>query len=70
VPGDKWRFTTKPGKLFVILYQWLDGALELPAMTVKVKQATLLADATKPSAVTQENGKVCLAGRASRELCS
>jgi alpha-L-fucosidase len=38
-----WRCTTKPGKIFVHLFKWPAGTFELPAITGKVRKATLLA---------------------------
>jgi alpha-L-fucosidase len=57
LPGRKWRFTTKPGKLYVILYQWPDGPLELPLMKPKVKRAVLLAAPAMPLELTIQNGR-------------
>ena len=61
VPGDQRRFTTKPGKLFVILYQWPSGALELPSMSAQVTKAYLLADPTRLLAITRNGGRVFVA---------
>ena len=56
VPGDKWRFTTKPGKLYVILYQWPASPLELPPMKDKVIGASLLSAPSTPLTINRENG--------------
>jgi len=40
-----WRCTTKPGKLFITLFQWTD-TLELPSISQRVTRAYLLADGT------------------------
>ena len=45
VQKKAWRCTTKPGKLFVHVFEWPDGALEVPSD--KVKKAYLLPDAKK-----------------------
>ena len=60
VSSERWRFTTKPGKLFVILYQWPGGPLELPPMKGKVAKAALLAAPDKPLTIASENGKVSI----------
>lgn len=41
---NDWRCTTKPGKLFVMIFNWPEsGKLELPGLQSKVCKATLLA---------------------------
>jgi len=40
-----WRCMTKPGKLFITLFQWTD-TLELPSISQRVTRAYLLADGT------------------------
>ena len=61
VPGDKWRFTTKPGKLFVILYQWPGTRLELPPLKAPIRRAVLLAEPAVPLAITQGTGPPSIA---------
>ena len=39
-----WRCTTKPGKLFIHLFKWPAGQLEVPGLLSKVTKASLLAD--------------------------
>ena len=58
IPGDQRRFTTKPGKLFVTLYQWPGGPLELPRLSAKVTKACLLADSAASLPISRENGRV------------
>jgi len=42
--GNDWRATTKPGKIYAIIFNWpQDGKLELPGLQSKVKKAYLLA---------------------------
>lgn len=43
-----WRCTTKPGKLFVTLFQWMEN-LELPPIQHRVARSYLLADGTSLS---------------------
>src|ERR1017187_5294276 len=59
VPSTKWRCTTKPGKLFITLFRWPEGPLELERVNGKIAKAYLLADASHaPLKVTQEGGRV------------
>jgi len=42
--ANDWRATTKPGKIFVLIFNWpTTGQFELPGLQSKVKQAYLLA---------------------------
>ena len=67
VAKTDWRCTTKPGKLYIHLFQWPRGAFELgPAELEKVqgtvKRAWLLADAKHtPLKVTRQGGHVSVA---------
>jgi alpha-L-fucosidase len=57
----KWRCTTKPGKLFITLFHWPDGPLELDKVNDKVAKAYLLADASHaPLKFTQTGGRVAV----------
>jgi alpha-L-fucosidase len=61
VPSTKWRCTTKPGKLFITLFQWPEGALELEKVNRKIAKAYLLADPSHaPLKVTQEGGRAAV----------
>jgi alpha-L-fucosidase len=42
-PSKQWRCTSKPGELYIHVFQWPSGSLELPALKNKVVKATLLA---------------------------
>ena len=42
-PSKQWRCTSKPGELYIHVFQWPSGSLELPALKSKVLKATLLA---------------------------
>jgi len=45
IPVWDWRCSTKPGKIYVIIFQWpATGKFELPGLQSKVKKACLLAD--------------------------
>jgi alpha-L-fucosidase len=44
IPSAKWRCTTKPGKLYITLFQWPDGPLELDRVRGKINKVRLLAD--------------------------
>ncbi len=39
-----WRCTTKPGKLYITIFNWPQGKLELPAVKEKITKVALLAD--------------------------
>jgi len=44
-PRNDWRCTTKPGKLYIHIFNWpATGKLELPAVKDKITKAHLLAD--------------------------
>jgi alpha-L-fucosidase len=57
VARKEWRCTTKPGKLFIHLFQWSAGAFELPATQEKVTKAYMLADAQKTPLAVKQNGQ-------------
>ncbi len=43
--ADDWRCTTKPGRIYLIIFHWpTDGKFSVPAMSSRVKRAYLLAD--------------------------
>jgi alpha-L-fucosidase len=43
--GNDWRCTTKPGKIYVIIFNWpASGKFQLPGLKSQVTQAFLLAD--------------------------
>ncbi len=46
VPTWQWRCTTKPGRLYVHVFTWPNGTLELPAVKNEIRQAYLLSDAS------------------------
>ncbi len=53
-----WRCTTKPGKLYIHLFNWPAGKFDLPAIKAKVTKAYLLSDAAqKALGVNQIDGK-------------
>ena len=43
----QWRATTKPGKIFLHVFQWSEGPMRLPAVDQKITKAYLLADANQ-----------------------
>lgn len=53
-------FTTKPGKLFVIQFQWPGELLELPRMKSKVNHACLLAAPEASLVITHETGRILI----------
>jgi alpha-L-fucosidase len=42
--ASDWRCTTKPGKIYIHIFKWPSGKLELPPIKSQVTKATLLAD--------------------------
>ena len=59
--ANDWRCTTKPGKIYLIIFKWpVDGKFELPALKTKVVKATLLAAPDKTIAVLQGESGVAL----------
>ncbi len=60
--GNKWRCTTKPGKLFITLFQWPDGSFELDQVKDKVGKAYFLTDESHQTLkFTQAGGRVVVA---------
>ena len=56
--GTAWRCTTKPGKLYITLFQWPGAAFELSGVKGKVTKACFLNEPTKPVSFSQEAGKL------------
>ena len=48
IPSWEWRATTKPGKIYLVIFNWpANGKFALAGLTSKVTRATLLADGKK-----------------------
>jgi alpha-L-fucosidase len=62
-PAWVWRCTTKPGKIYLHLFEWpQNGAFEIPAMKGKITKAYLLADPRRAELkVTQTDSGVSIA---------
>ena len=45
IPSWDWRATTRPGKIYLHVFNWPAGKFELPAVKGKITKAYLLADA-------------------------
>jgi alpha-L-fucosidase len=59
--ANDWRCTTKPGAIYLIIFNWPKyGKFELPALKTKVVKATLLAVPDKAIAVNQGETGVAL----------
>jgi alpha-L-fucosidase len=59
VPATAWRCTTKPGKLYIHIFQWPTGSFELSKVKPQISKAYLLADARKqPLKIKQEGDQV------------
>src|SRR5215472_11005524 len=62
VATNNWRCTTKPGKIYIHLFQWPSGQFEVSKVNGKVKKAYLLADASHKSLkLTQSGDKLTVA---------
>ncbi|MGD0498052.1 MAG: alpha-L-fucosidase [Bryobacteraceae bacterium] len=54
VVSTDWRCTTKPGKLYIVMFKWPGASFELSKPNIKVTKAYMLADAArKPLKVAQ-----------------
>ncbi|MFO1530758.1 MAG: hypothetical protein U1F77_13750 [Kiritimatiellia bacterium] len=61
-PRQDWRCTTRPGKIYLHLFNWpATGKLELPAVKDGVVKAYLLADRANRLSVTQADDKLTIA---------
>ena len=56
VARHEWRCTTKPGKLYIHLFQWPNGAFTLSGLKGAVKRAYLLADPKRASLPLTQQG--------------
>jgi alpha-L-fucosidase len=60
IPSWEWRCTSKPGKLYLLVFKWpTNGKFELPGLQSQVTKASLLAGG-KELKVTQTEGGVTL----------
>jgi alpha-L-fucosidase len=44
IPAWDWRCTTKPGKIYIHIFKWPAGQIQLPGVKGKITKACLLAD--------------------------
>ena len=59
--ANDWRCTSKPGKIYVIIFKWpADGKFEIPALKSKVLKASLLADPKQNIVVNQSAKNIVL----------
>jgi alpha-L-fucosidase len=59
--ANDWRCTTKPGKIYLIIFNWpAGGKFEVPALKTRVLKATLLAAPDKAIAVNQGDSHLTL----------
>ncbi len=68
-----WRCTTKQGKIYIHVFKWPAGKLELPAVKSKITKASLLADPSRKALdVTQTDtgASIALPEKAPGELAS
>ncbi len=45
IPKWDWRATTKPGRIYISIFKWPQGALQLPAVAGRITKSYLLPDA-------------------------
>jgi alpha-L-fucosidase len=67
IPSWKWRSTTKPGKIYIHIFEWPGSTFHLEKMPRSVKGAYLLADKTHTSLKVTKQGEgidVALPGQA------
>ena len=73
-PLTHWRCTTKPGKLFIHIFDWPDdGKFQLPAVKEKIVKAYLLTDPKRAElkvAQTDAGISIVLTGKASDPIAS
>jgi alpha-L-fucosidase len=56
VQAKKWRCTTKPGKLYLTIFDWPGTSFEVPKVKGKVTKAYLLADASHKALKMTQTG--------------
>ncbi len=56
VAATAWRCTTKPGKLYIHLFQWPGNSFELSKVSGKATKAYMLADASSTSLKIRQQG--------------
>ncbi len=60
IPANEWRCTTKPGKIYAMLFKWpADGKFTLPGLQSKVRKAYLLADPSQTALKTTSSDAGC-----------
>jgi alpha-L-fucosidase len=57
IPVWDWRCTTKPGKIYIQIFKWPAGQIELPGVKGKITKAYLLADAKHRALKFQQTGQ-------------
>jgi alpha-L-fucosidase len=58
VAATDWRCTTKPGKMYIHLFKWPSGSMELKKVKGKVTKAYMLADAKHKALKVLQKGDV------------
>jgi len=63
IPEWKWRATTKPGHLYLIIFDWpKEGSFTVPAFSAKIAGASILADPGAVLTVTQDSEGITVHG--------
>ena len=59
VPDWKWRATSKPGHVYLVLFKWPSGGMfSIPSLSHPIRKATLLADPVRKLSVFQDSGGI------------
>lgn len=63
VPEWKWRATTKPGHVYLVIFAWPEnGTYTIPSLKEKISSASLLADPSVKLTVTQDEHGTTIGG--------
>ena len=59
IPSWKWRATSKPGHVYLVLFKWPSGGtFSIPSLSHPIRKATLLSDPTRKLTVFQDSGGI------------
>jgi alpha-L-fucosidase len=73
IPTWEWRCTTKPGKLYIHVFKWPTGKLELPAVKGTITKAYLLANPKRTALTVEQTDagvSITLPGKATDAIAS
>ena len=59
VPSWKWRATSKPGHVYLVLFKWPSGGMfSVPSLSHPIRKATLFGDPARKLSVFQDSGGI------------